>query len=112
MNQSELHDHVISQHVAAYRELKVEVDAGVARLKQLKEETIRPLVESLGGEWKDGAGYATIVEPTKSVRYSSTQVDGLVKAWLLSNDPAMKSRGEMLKVHRKVGERAGYIKIK
>lgn len=98
-------DNPIPELVARYRKLKAQSDAVKADMDSVKAELL-PMVEAQGGKWKDGDGYARLVEYKPSVSYDSKAVEALAEAWCKSDDAVMKSCGEMLQQHRK--ERSGY----
>lgn len=105
-----LEDNPISQLVARYRKLKAQKDAIDAQMSKVKAE-LEPAVEA-EGKWTDDEGYAQMVERKPSVSYDGKSVDKLMTAWCKSENPMMKSCGEMLKAHRQPKPGSRYLQIK
>ena len=105
-----LEDNPIPQLVAQYRKLKAQRDAIDAQMSEVKAE-LEPIVEA-EGKWTDKEGYARITERKPSVSYSNSAVESLTQAWCNSDDPVMKSCGEMLKVHRKESSGYTYLQVR
>ena len=105
-----LEDNPIPQLVAQYRKLKAQADYLNAQMNSIKLELV-PIVEA-EGKWTDDKGYARITERKPSVSYSNSAVESLAQAWCNSDDPVMKSCGEMLKAHRKESPGYTYLQVK
>lgn len=91
----------IATLVSSYRELKHQGDALGEKMNVIKSQ-LKPLVEA-DGNWKDNDGYVRLTVPSSSsVSFDKNGVDSLMKAWLQSDDPIMKSCGQMLQGHRTV----------
>jgi len=91
--------------VARYRVMKAQSDAVKGDMNDLKAE-LEPLIEAVGGKWKDKDGYARFTEYQPSVSFETKAVNALAEAWQKSEDAVMQSCGEMLLAHRK--QRDGY----
>lgn len=105
-----LPDNPIPQLVAQYRKLKVQKDAIDQQMSKVKAK-LELIVEAVG-KWADDEGYARMVERKPSVSYDGKSVDKLMQAWCKSDNPMMKSCGEMLKAHRKESPGSRYLQIK
>jgi hypothetical protein len=85
------------------------ISAQIKSLNVEKKELAGKIEEFLtrqGEDFKDAEGYATIRRRKPSVSYPGREVDALVQSWTNSEDPIMRSCGEMLKAHRQ--EKPGY----
>ena len=97
--------------VIRYRNLKAKKDGLDREMTEVKLDLV-PAVEAIGGKWTDDQGYAKMVERSDSVGYPSAPVERLAMTWSESEDPIMRSCGEMLLGLRR--EKAGfsYLQVK
>ncbi len=94
-----------------YRILKEDLAVIQDKMDEYKRQ-ILPLVEVIGGNFKDTQGYARMQTRKASVAYKSADVDNLVKSWLKSAESHIRSCGEMLEVHRSERPGTTYLQIK
>jgi hypothetical protein len=105
-----LPDNPIPQLMSQYRKLKAQYDAIGQQMSGVKAK-LEPIVEAVG-KWQDGDGYARMVERKASVSYSSSAVENLASAWCNSDDPVMKSCGEMLRQYRQEKPGSSYLQVR
>lgn len=96
--------------VRQYRSIKAQADELSAQMDAIKAQ-IRPLVET-SGNWQDDAGYAKLVQRAASASYDAKAVSSLMKAWAMSEDPIMRSCGEMLRAVEKITPASEYLTVK
>jgi len=98
------------QLVALYRTLKAQKDAIDQQMSKVKADIV-PIVKA-EGKWKDDDGYAQMVVRKASASYSSSAVEDLAQAWRISDDPIMKSCGQMLWRCREEKPGSIYLQVK
>lgn len=98
--------------VSEYRDLNKrgkEIESRKDEIKVLLE----PIISGLeGSKWEDSDGHAMIKSRSASVSYSGKEVDNLVQAWLVSDDPIIASCGQMLKNLRQERQPSRYLEIR
>lgn len=107
----ELPDNPIPKLVAQYRVLKRQADALKSEMDSIRAELL-PHVEAMSEPWKDGDGYARVTLRLPSMSYESKAVNSLAETWANSDDPVMKSCGEMLLSGRKMRAGYSYLEVK
>jgi hypothetical protein len=98
-------------YIRDYRKLKVELDAIEIQLGKLKP-LIQQEVEARGTKYQDELGYARMVVRDASVSYPGQAVDGLAEQWCKSEDPIMRSCGQMIYSMRKPTLASSYLQVK
>lgn len=106
-----LDENPIPQLVARHRKLKERRDSLDEQIKDVKEE-LRPAIEANGGKWQDQTGYARMVTRKDSVGFPSAAVNGFAESWSESDDPIMKSCGDMLLRVRQEKSGFSYLQVK
>lgn len=96
--------------VSQYRSLKAQADETAAKMDNIKAQ-ISPLVKE-NGNWQDEAGYAKLVRRSASTSFNAKAVNSLVSAWLVSEDPIMRSCGEMLRAIESQTPASEYLSVK
>lgn len=96
--------------VSQYRMLKAQADELSAKMDNIKAQ-VKPLVED-GGNWQDDAGYAKLIRRSASTSFDAKAVSNLINAWAMSEDPIMRSCGDMLRVTEKHTPASEYLSIK
>ena len=105
-----LADNPVPLLVSRYRKLKAQRDVIDAQMSKVKAE-LEPIVEA-EGKYKDDDGYAQMVTRKASVSYSNSAVEDLAQAWRISDDPIMKSCGQMLWRCREEKPGSTYLQVK
>ena len=105
-----LDDNPVPLLVSQYRKLKAQADAIKSKMDDVKAKLV-PIVEA-EGKWQDDKGYARIVERKASVSYNNGAVESLANAWCKSEDPVMRSCGEMLQGHRREKPGSTYLQVR
>ena len=100
----------IAELMSPYRKLKAEIAVIQTKMDDLKQQ-IEPLVEAVGGKWKDDRGYARLNTRSDSISFKNAEVENLYKAWLVSKDPIMNSCANMLKAHRTTRPGVTYLQL-
>ena len=98
------------QLMAVFRKLKAQKDAIDQQMSKVKADIV-PIVEA-EGKYKDDDGYAQMVTRKASVSYSNSAVEDLAQAWRISDDPIMKSCGQMLWRCREEKPGSTYLQVK
>lgn len=107
---SEKNENSILNLVSCYRDLKRDRDILDAEMKAVKEE-LQPLLAPIGS-WTDDDGYARIVHRGPIVSYNPRAVHTYAQAWLESDDPILKSCGQMLEQVRSERAAVSYVQVK
>lgn len=100
----------LQTHITRYRTLAEQSREIAAKMDTIKT-FLFPHVKASGG-YHDNLGYARIVERASAPSYTSSDVDALATTWCKSEDPIMKSCGQMLLAKRKITAGTTYIQIK
>lgn len=100
----------IAEKVRAYRKLSMQAEWLETQMEALRAEVLA-LVEAYGA-WKDSDGYAKLVDKASYPSYKSADVEALAATWAQSDDPIMKSCGQMLLAKRSMSKGSHYVQIK
>lgn len=101
---------IVARKLAEYRKLAAAVAPLNAQMESLRKE-ISVLVEATGN-YQDDHGYARIVHKQAGWSFNVSGVNGLLEAWLSSQEPTIQSCGKMLLNHRKATAESTYVQVK